>query len=218
LQELALEAGYGKNIHVTGLPFNSAKLWQQLEDCGFSTSCSRVREGVLFSSRFDSEKNPHFFMDVAERLHHLLPFKLVAPKPIDRISNDPTAIERLKELVSRGVITVIDTSDKETGKLAYYEALASSRIQFNCAQQDWTSWTLLEACMLGAFPIYPNWKDFPRELDNNPSHIYNRLDLEDACNCIKKACNAELNYDLLQQVVERHNKATEKALAILSSL
>lgn len=219
LQALAKDSGYNpNNIVVTGLPLNSKRLTEQLTDLGLFKEPFGKREGVLFSSRFDKEKNPHFYMTLAEKLHEEMPFKLVAPRSIDKLSNDPTAIERLKRLVDEGKIQLIDTSCKKTGKLAYYRALSEASVQFNCAEQDWTSWTLLEACLFGAFPVYPKWKDFPRELDNNEDHLYVHKDIDDACRALRSASSKEASSSLMTEVVARHDRSTEKALNHLNAV
>jgi hypothetical protein len=52
------------NTFVVGLPFNSACLTTQLKAMGYMNS--QKEDYVIFSSRFDDEKDPMFFLDLVE--------------------------------------------------------------------------------------------------------------------------------------------------------
>ena len=97
-------------------------------------------------------------------------------------------------------------------------------MQFNCAEQDWVAYTLLEATLFGCLPLYPAWKDFPRELRVLDSHcIYQRHDLEDAELKLRKLLalppqGAENAREMLSIVYRRHDKAIPKLLALLGLL
>lgn len=69
---------------------------------------------------------------------------------------------------------------KTYNKRDYYQTLANAKVQFNCAHQDWVSWTLVEASMLGCSPLYPVWKDFGFELSEHPECLYEKRNLDDA--------------------------------------
>lgn len=220
LKNLLVVAGVGteENIHVVGLPYNFERLKEQLaEMCGdkpeyvsLKMACeghwpfSALKQGyVLFSSRFDDEKDPMFFLDVVEA-NPSIPFKLVSPRKF--LTKNKAVEERAREIASRENSNLEIVSTKN--KLDYYNLLAHAAVQFNCAIQDWVSWTLVEACSFGCIPIYPNWKDFPSELHYNPRLIYARRDVEDASSKIKHALMVGVDSQVekdMASVVKKHD-------------
>lgn len=177
LRNLLLEAGIGTedSVFLSGLPFNSGRLTEQLRDMGVDVEC-RKEDFCLFSSRFDPEKDPMFFLDVVDACPELK-FKLVSPYTSRPISKDPEVMDRLSRLVRRGNLEIVST----VNKAVYYQTLFKAKVQFNCALQDWVSWTLVEAAFAGCLPLYPTWKDFPSELHGDQRFLYKRRDLQDAC-------------------------------------
>lgn len=211
LRQLAVDAGYdGKHIFKSGLPYNSQRLLCQLKGMGF---VSKPKEDfVLFSSRFDLEKNPHFFLDLVELCPDIA-FKLV--KPRKHITNDEGVKDHLNRVLStRRNLELVDTSNK----LAYYDLLSRARVQFNCAKQDWVSWTLLEAITFGCNPLYPNWKDFPFELAGFEGDcIYKNEDLIDAQIKLRRLLSKSFDPEL-KSVVERHDGSWKQYLETMKLL
>lgn len=205
LKEIAIKSGYNKNsLYVTGLPYNSKRLLEQLKQAGHAEQ--EKEPFVLFSSRFDAEKNPNFFLDLVERCPDIN-FKLV--KPREKLSNKPEIEERALKVSSECKnFEIVDTSSK----LKYYNLLARAKVQFNCAIQDWVSWTLLEAITFKCLPLYPNWKDFPFELAGfEGNHIYENKDLEDAEKKLRKLMTMDFNEEL-NIVVQKHDESWNKKL------
>lgn len=202
LQKLLIEAGVGsKNIYNIGLPYNSKKLLSQLVDMGFTNTEFKKENYVLFSSRFDKEKDPMFFLDLVERCPDIQ-FKLVSPRKV--ISNDSTVIDRLNDVLSKCTnLKVVDTSKS---KLDYYNLLSKAKVQFNCAHQDWVSWTLLEAITFKCLPLYPIWKDFPVELHNDERYLYTKRDLDDCEKKLRKLMNSTFD-ESINYVVEKHDNS-----------
>lgn len=211
LKKLCVDAGVGneKNIRVVSLPYNSERLKQQLTAMKFKTPAKK--EGVIFSSRFDDEKDPNFFLDLVEACTDIK-FKLVNPRKDRPLTSNKKVMWRLEKITSKknSNLEIIDTSNK----VRYYEALAGSEIQFNCAHQDWVSWTLLEAVTFNCKPLYPIWKDFPLELKNSEHFLYKKNDLE---NCILKLRSLIGNNKALvpNHVVGKHDKYWRKVLKIM---
>ena len=176
LKRLCVEAGVGtdENIHVVGLPYNSTRLLEQLETMGFQPQ--EKEDYVIFSSRFDDEKDPMFFLDLVERCPDIQ-FRLVNPRKGRSVTSNPDVLKRLDEIQNKegSNFKIIDTSNK----VDYYTALAKAKVQFNCAHQDWVSWTLLEAVTFGCNVLYPKWKDFPLELNYNEEYLYTKRDLNE---------------------------------------
>jgi hypothetical protein len=191
--ELILQgvAPYEK-VHVVGLPFDSEEVksrmpeWYQQFSSG--TANSRIMEGkqredtIIFSSRFDAEKDPMFFLKVA--LNYLegyeesdTVFKICTSAP-KLTSNHPEACSALRTLVAKypNNIKVLEGLSKEE----YYAELCKAKIQFNCADQDWVSFTLLEASTAGCYPIYPYFRSFPETLHFHHQYLYQKHDIRDA--------------------------------------
>lgn len=198
--------GNGK-IYEVGLPYNSERLLKQLKKMGFKKT-EKQKKTVIFSSRFDEEKNPYFFLKLVKKCPDLN-FKLV--KPRKHISNNKNVINELnKTLKTCNNLEIVDTSNK----LDYYTLLSNSDIQFNCAYQDWVSWTLLEAVTFKCKPLYPIWRDFPLELKGFNKHLYIKDDLDD---CIKKIYNLidkDFN-ESLDKIKIKHNNSWKKYLEIM---
>lgn len=196
------------NIYHTWLPYNSDRLVEQLVHEYWHISRKKKKWQVLFSSRFDSEKNPDFFLDVVEELHEEFDFKLV--KPRKKLSNDIWVEQRAYDLESEWKLEIVNTEEKND----YYSLLSESDIQFNCAEQDWTSRTLLEAITFWCKPLYPYHKDFPKELWYDQEYLYKHLDLEDCVEKLRKLKDIEFS-EKLEAVVERHDKSREQQLFIM---
>jgi len=197
LLKLALEAGWNDySLKLSGLPLNKEML---LKEYGHHKKEQRERF-VLFSSRFDAEKNPHFFLDLVEKCPDIN-FKLV--KPRDKLSNDPSASLRAYAMSDQlKNFEIVDTSNKET----YYKLLGAADVQFNCAIQDWVSWTLLEAVTFGCKPLYPKWKDFPYELKDHPECLYDNKSLRDAESQLRKLLWGQANNKLIE-IADRHDNS-----------
>jgi len=205
LKDLATEAGWDrKNIHLTGLPYNEVML---LAEYGHL-----IREKkdpfVLFSSRFDLEKNPTFFLDLVAACPNI-DFKLV--KPRERLSNSKRVEYLAKRMHEKFTnFEIVDTSTKEK----YYDLLGRAEVQFNCAIQDWVSWTLLEGITFGCKPLYPIWKDFPDELSDHPESLYENKSLSSAINALNKLMDKNVSKNL-RSIPIRHDESWKKKLEIM---
>lgn len=200
LRRIAIEAGYDADkIIVSGLPYNSTRLLEQLKELGFKEK--NKEPYVIFSSRFDDEKNPNFFMDLVEKCPDIK-FKLV--KPRQHLSNNPLVCSRAEWLSKNNDnFEIVDTSDK----LAYYSLLSGAEVQFNCAIQDWVSWTLLEAITFNCKPLYPNWKDFPFELKGfELDCIYENKNLDSAAEKLRNLLRIPFDNDL-KNIVDKHDSS-----------
>lgn len=213
LRSLCVKAGVGNesNVFEVGLPYNSTRLLEQLGERGFQTPAKE--DYVIFSSRFDDEKDPMFFLDLVERCPDVK-FKLVNPRKERPITSNADVLRRLGEILERRHnLEVVPTYEKT----AYYETLAKAKVQFNCAHQDWVSWTLLEAITFGCLPLYPKWKDFPFELDDDERYLYAKRNL-DECEGKLRALMAKTPQESegesasLRRIVARHDASWERYL------
>lgn len=170
-------------IHVTGLPFGK----QEVLERATPLSWADRKKTVVFAARWDSEKQPEFFLEVAKLIHTQdkdVEFKILTGASELR-SND------------RSLLSAFAASDAPvealTGlsKNAYYAELAEARVLFNCALQDWVSNTVSEADALGCMTIYPAYRSFPEVFANNPAHMYLPWSVEDAAEKVMSALNSE---------------------------
>lgn len=213
LRQLCIVGGIARedNIFHVGLPYNSARLLEQL---GVKKDFSSKEDFVLFASRFDDEKDPMFFLDLVEACPDVK-FKLVNPRKDRPITSNKDVLDRLNRIVDKPYsnLTIVNTFDKIT----YYDTLAKAKVVFNCANQDWVSWTLLEAVTFNCLPLYPIWKDFEYELKGNPKYLYEKRTLQDCKDKLYALLNSEFDPSL-NYIVEKHDKSWSKYLEIMGLL
>lgn len=212
LKQLCIVGGIARedNIFDVGLPYNSDCLLSQLKELGFTEQ--KKEPSVIFASRFDDEKDPMFFLDLVEACPDIQ-FKLVNPREFRPITSNKQVLDRLNSILSKPNtnLKLINTFDK----VSYYEALSSSTVIFNCADQDWVSWTLLEGITFGCNPLYPIWKDFVYELKGKPQYLYEKRNLAECKEKLYALVDKPFDKDALQYVVDKHNDSWHTYLKIM---
>ena len=170
-------AGLKSPIYVTGLPYGKEEVRGRIDsDIPLHQRANRVG----FAARWDDEKQPHFYMDLAEAYYKVDPtveFAIFCGHP-ELKSNDPEYVERAMALQNGDyanfkVYTGLKKDD-------YYNLLADSRVLFNGALQDWVSNTVSEADTFGTLTLYPAYRSFPEVFANNGKHLYVPWSLDDA--------------------------------------
>lgn len=135
---------------------------------------------VVFSARWDQEKQPDFYMDLIEEWHERygnnVEFCVCSGSKLK--SNNDSYMERTRDLVSRGLLTL----HEDLSKNDYYNIVNNSRVVFNCALQDWVSNTVSEADSLGCNVLYPAYRSFPETFANDASRLYIPWSIDDAIN------------------------------------
>lgn len=193
LKELLVAAGVGKstNVRVVGLPFNScsvsASLWGT--NVTHNWTPEEKKKKVVFSSRFDAEKDPIFFLQVAERVwanDQSVEFVMCTSAPEIR-SNNRYVLEQIDKHSRCGIVQVRTGLSKKD----YYQELATARVQFNSALQDWVSFTLLEAVTFGCWPVYPMYRSFPLALRHDGGFLYRPNDLDEAALMVEHALHSD---------------------------
>lgn len=180
LYDLCLYAGVGtkENIFFGGLPYNST----EVKKLYFPNILPKKKKQVIYSSRWDKEKCPGFFLDVIEHVHVLRPdISFVITTSSEKVrSNDNSLVVMLDRFLANSpAASCLDVRVNQT-KQQYYHNLLESKIQFNCADQDFVSWTLLEATTCNCRPVYPNFLSFPEALQYKYELMYNKNDVESA--------------------------------------
>lgn len=181
LGELLETAGIAENrVWTVGLPFSSKAVWDKLVSPGYSFKDFHKNNKVVFTSRFDSEKDPLFFLHVAKRFRERFPnsdVQFVMCSSSDFIRSNSNEIKEAIIDAHRSKLVTVKTG---LLKDRYYDELLGAKVQFNCALQDWVSYTLLEAVTFGCFPVYPMRRSFPAALRHEPLFMYRPSDVEDA--------------------------------------
>jgi len=133
---------------------------------------------VVFSARWDQEKQPDFYMDLIEAWHKQngpeLEFCVCSGGKLK--SNSDSYMQRTYDLVDRGLLTIYEDLEKNE----YYDIVNDSRVVFNCALQDWVSNTVSEADALGCNVLYPAYRSFPETFANDYTRLYVPWSIDDA--------------------------------------
>ena len=163
---VAAEILQQKKISVVGLPYRR----QTLVDVYYKgTQSIKRQKRVVFASRMDNEKNPQFFIDLADRFagRDGVQFTIVSGRSLPDTWNG--------KLISPYV-----TFMPNLRKADYFYVLANSTVLFNCADQDFVSFALLDALAYGCQPLCPDYLTFPAVLHYDKSYLYERGNLADA--------------------------------------
>ena len=196
-------AGIKSPIYVTGLPYGKEEVRGRIDT---NVPLKERANRVGFAARWDDEKQPHFYMDLAEEYYKIDPtmeFAIFCGHP-ELKSNDPEYVERALTLQGgerndgwpeRKANFKIYTGLKKND---YYELLANSKVLFNCALQDWVSNTVSEADTFGTLTLYPAYRSFPEVFANNGNHLYVPWSLQDAIEKLQKMTSAIDNEDVSQ--------------------
>jgi glycosyltransferase involved in cell wall biosynthesis len=190
-KEQLREAGFTAPIHVVSLPIHKQATLSKLP--GYNSLDKK--DVVVYSSRLDKEKNPFFMMEVAKEFLKQKPdfewhvttsgkeFRSMLPGAID-------ALNKLAEEEPR--FKLLNGLTKEE----YYTELATCKIQFNSALQDYVSWTVIEATAFGADIVYPNFRSFPEFVDSD--RMYKPFDVQSAIDTIHDVLDdIKTHYDIV---------------------
>ena len=176
-------AGFKAPIYVTGLPFGKDEVRSRVP---FVKPITSREQRVGFAARWDDEKQPEFYMQLAQRFYKTRPdveFAVFCGHPKLK-SNNKRHVEFAEYLTTSGTANFkIYTGLKKND---YYELLADSTVLFNCALQDWVSNTVSEADTFGTLTLYPAYRSFPEVFANNPKNMYIPWSVEDAAERLEK--------------------------------
>jgi len=197
LKDLVVMGGIAprSKVHVTGHPFNSDEVMSRMP----SWYRSQMKDGttlelgdggvkrknqVVWSSRFDAEKNPLFFLQVVEKCIKEnvsdgdIKFVVCTSSPKLR-SNDSRALAELDRMLKK-YPDHLELKENLT-KEEYYATLCESKVQMNHAAQDFVAISLLEANVAGCYPVYPYFRSFPETFLHRPGYMAAYLDAQDVC-------------------------------------
>jgi len=176
-------AGWEAPIYnISGLAFGKSEVQSRV---GSIKPFNERKHRVVFSARWDQEKQPDFYMDIIEAWYNRHPgssveFCICSGAKLK--SNNDSYMDRTKRLHAIGMLSIYEDLDKND----YYNIVNDSRVVFNCALQDWVSNTVSEADSLGCNVLYPAYRSFPETFSNDNTRLYIPWSIEDALDKLEK--------------------------------
>jgi hypothetical protein len=170
-------AGWKSPIYnISGLAFGKREVQSRV---GRIKPFNDRRMRVVFSARWDQEKQPDFYMDLIEEYFKRNPranteFCVCSGGKLR--SNSDSYMKRTRKMEESGKLIIYENLEKNQ----YYDILNDSRVVFNCALQDWVSNTVSEADALECNVLYPAYRSFPETFANDHTRLYIPWSLEDA--------------------------------------
>ena len=162
--------------NISGLAFGKEEVQSR---CPNPKDFNDRKMRVCFAARVDQEKQPWFFIQLADMFPDV-EFAFLSGGPLR--SNCGYSMGLIRERVAEGKnIKVYENLKKDE----YYSILADSRVLFNCALQDWVSNTVSEADALGTNVLYPAYRSFPETFANDHTRLYVPWSIEDAASKLK---------------------------------
>lgn len=166
-------AGWTAPIYnISGLAFGKQEVRSRVKNIKKFTERNNR---IVFAARWDQEKQPDFFMDLAEELKNL-DFEFAVAQGGELKSNNPQYLERARKLESQGILKIYENLSKNQ----YYELLNDSKVLMNNALQDWTSNTVSEADALGCNVLFPAYRSFPEIFANDHTRMFVPWSMQDA--------------------------------------
>jgi len=176
-------AGWKAPIYnISGLAFGKSEVQNRVASI---KSFDERKRRVVFSARWDQEKQPDFYMDLIEQWHTEKPYNDVefcVCSGGKLKSNSESYMERTRNLEAKGLLKIYQDLEKND----YYNIVNESRVVFNCALQDWVSNTVSEADALGCNVLYPAYRSFPETFANDPDRLYIPWSIDNAIGKLRR--------------------------------
>lgn len=198
-------AGWDAPLYnISGLTFDTEEVRSRVR--GKITPFGNREYDVAFTSRWDAEKQPNFYLDVIDTVNRkdkTVRFSLLQGSNLR--SNDPSLVTSAREAQSAGVLTIFENLSKN----GYYEILKNTKIVFNCALQDWVSNTASEGDALGCNLVFPAYRSFPETFNNDVQRLYTPWSVGHAAQKILENLDAP---QLGQGKLAKHTSGTMKRI------
>ena len=188
---------------ITGLAFNSKYI---LDQVGFTTqdrafSSLHKSKTVVFPHRYDMEKNPDFYLDVAEKFkNENINFVITTGR---KTLKGTANYDRAQKLASEGKLYIYEGLNKKD----YYDILLHAMIVFSSAKQDTIGNAILEAITLGCTPVVNTGVSYEEFLPSK--YIYTDQSLDEACDLILKYIDQPSN---AFNNIKRYDKSIDNML------
>ena len=186
-------AGFKAPIHVVSLPIHKQSTLEVLPEW----ETLDKKDVIVYSSRFDKEKNPYFMMEVAEQFLANNPSYEwhVTSSGKEIRSMIPGVVDDMYALSKRQPRFKIL---KGLTKQEYYTELATCKVQFNTSLQDYVSWTVIESTAFGADIVFPDFRSFPECIPSDG--LYKPLDVKDALTVLNTVlCNTKTHPEISER-------------------
>ena len=153
-------------IHVTGNPFSVKEVRDGID-------FEHKEDTIIFPNRFDYEKRPNIFLDIAQILksrHSKWKFLITTSRPTFRCSHKWLE-DYARALEKQGVVEIkAGISKKE-----YYEELAKAKVMVSTTIEENFGYCTVEAMALNTIPIVPNRYSNP-EIVSAEKYRYNTIE------------------------------------------
>jgi hypothetical protein len=203
-------AGWEAPIYnISGLAFGKEEVQSRVESI---KPFNERKHRVVFSARWDQEKQPDFYMDLIEEWHTRHPGSYVefcVCSGAKLKSNNQSYMERTIHLQALDLLEIYEDLDKN----AYYDIVNDSRVVFNCALQDWVSNTVSEADALGCNVLYPAYRSFPETFANDHTRLYVPWSVEDAMDKLEKLL--EKPHENMGKISDYNNGTIDRIIDII---
>ena len=173
--------------NIAGLSFGKDEVISRVKSV---KKWSDKKDRVYFSSRFDQEKQPDFYMDLILEVKKIMPnveFAIYSGGELK--SNNQKYVDRALKMQAEGLLSIYDNLTKNE----YYELVNDSKVLFNCALQDWVSNTVSEADALGCNVVFPAYRSFPETFANDHERMYVPWSMKDAISKVVHSLNSASN-------------------------
>jgi glycosyltransferase involved in cell wall biosynthesis len=202
-------AGWDAPIYnISGLAFGKSEVINRVEKI---KPFSQRKNRVVFSARWDQEKQPDFYMDLIDEWHKRhgksVEFSICAGSKLK--SNNDSYMKRTRQLIEDDKLRLYENLEKND----YYNILSDSRVVFNCALQDWVSNTVSEADALGCNVLYPAYRSFPETFSNDHTRLYVPWSIDDAIEKLEKLLKKPS--DKMGQISDHNNGTIDRILNIM---
>ena len=203
-------AGWKAPIYnISGLAFGKAEVQSRVAKI---KPWAERKLRVVFSARWDQEKQPDFYMDLIEAWHKHHPemaveFAVCSGGKLK--SNSESYMQRTRDLQAAGKLVIYEDLEKND----YYNIVNDSRVVFNCALQDWVSNTVSEADALECNVLYPAYRSFPETFSNDHSRLYVPWSIEDALNKLEILLTWQ--HPRMGQISNRNDGTIDRVIDIL---
>jgi len=205
-----------KKIVAVGTMFNSEHLRDHYRpDIGHGDTRQRV---IIYSSRLHEEKDPEFLLAVAADMYKLdkkIEFHICTG------SNALNCAPHIAEAIAKAPNIQVFLG---LAKIEYYKRLCYAAVQFNCAKQDFVSYTLLEAATFECTPFYPsNNESFGPALGHSKELLYDKNEGSLRCavrllSLVERHAGERIKYGSQNQLRWIYSKYDFSVLRMMSSL
>ena len=170
--------------------------------------CAKKRQ-VIFPNRWDQEKRPQDFLEIARRVKELDPtieFVVTTSRPTFR-STSPQLEHLAKHAVEDGIITVYSGLPKTM----YYEIMAQSRVMLSTSIEENWGYCVTEAATFGTVPICTRGYSYQELLPDE--FLFSSI--EEAVVLVMKAVDTKIPHSKLAKIVDYADGTLDRIIKLI---